>query len=139
MIVFSEAVDAARYCISVQHALQQVKWPKKLYDCWAGRIETDGTGCLSAKGLRVRMGFHVGSPKGKENPVTGRSDYFGKDVNYAARVSACGAGGQIILSAVAMEALLPFYCDPVKPLKVNACCGAVRCAGEGGGGDQICA
>ena len=60
----------------------------------------------SSQGVRVRMGFHVGTPMVKESPMTGRTDYFGRDVNYAARVSSARTGGQIITSSVTMEQLL---------------------------------
>ncbi len=43
--------------------------------------------------LRVRIGLHTGSG------TLGGDDYFGLDVHRAARVSATGHGGQIVVSA----------------------------------------
>ena len=58
------------------------------------------------QGVRVRVGFHAGTPMVRESPITGRTDYFGRDVNYAARVSSAGTGGQIITSSATVRELL---------------------------------
>lgn len=44
------------------------------------------------------MGAHWGEPKCKEDPATGRMDYFGKMVNKAARIESLAKGGQIFVS-----------------------------------------
>jgi hypothetical protein len=57
--------------------------------------------------LRVRMGLHTGSPQ-----LVG-DHYVGLDVHRAARIAACGHGGQILLSAttqVLVEQRLPPGC-----------------------------
>ena len=43
--------------------------------------------------IRVRMGIHTGTPL-----LTAEGGYVGPDVNRAARIAACGHGGQILLS-----------------------------------------
>ncbi|OLY81935.1 Adenylate cyclase [Smittium mucronatum] len=53
---------------------------------------------LIYRGLRVRMGIHVGTPLCEEDPITNRMDYFGPMVNRAARVSGVADGGQIFVS-----------------------------------------
>ena len=78
--------------------------------------QEDNHGRIIWKGLRVRMGFHTGEPSDKENPVTTRTDYFGRDVNYAARVSSMGTGGQILISSASVQDLLPHYSDVTNPL-----------------------
>ncbi|OMJ07784.1 Adenylate cyclase [Smittium culicis] len=53
---------------------------------------------LIYRGLRIRMGIHVGTPLCEEDPITSRMDYFGPMVNRAARVSGVADGGQIYVS-----------------------------------------
>ena len=50
------------------------------------------------KGLRVRMGVHVGTPKVVRDPMTRRVEYIGPVVNAAARITAMTHGGQIVMS-----------------------------------------
>eukprot|EP00667_Euglena_gracilis_P002793 EG_transcript_2799 len=107
MCAFGSVPDAAKFCVAVQHGLMDVKWPKELYSNAAARIDDDAAGRIIWKGLRVRMGFHTGQPTPQENPLTQRTDYLGKDVNYAARVAGVGAGGQILLSSASVRELLP--------------------------------
>jgi len=114
MCAFPSCVDATKYCIAVQRSLVDAKWPKEIYNNYAARVQDDGQGHIVWKGLRVRMGLHSGQPSSKENPVTTRTDYFGKDVNYAARVSAVGCGGQILISASSMEDLFPYCSESIE-------------------------
>jgi predicted ATPase/class 3 adenylate cyclase len=48
---------------------------------------------LAAGPIRVRMGIHTGTPRVIEN------GYVGIDVHRAARIAACGHGGQVLVSA----------------------------------------
>lgn len=64
------------------------------------------------KGLRVRMGVHVGVPKVARDPMTGRVEYIGPAVNAAARITAMTHGGQIVLSR---EAYLKLKDAPEPP------------------------
>jgi predicted ATPase/class 3 adenylate cyclase len=59
-----------------------------------------GAAAQATKGLapgpiRVRMGIHTGTPHLSED------DYVGMDVHRAARIAACGHGGQVLVSASA--------------------------------------
>lgn len=56
---------------------------------------------LEATPIRVRMGLHTGSPHLTEE------GYVGVDVNRAARIAACGHGGQVLLSAATASLLQP--------------------------------
>jgi len=60
-----------------------------------GAIEaaSAGTSALAAGPIRVRMGIHTGTPH------LGKEGYVGHDVHRAARIAACGHGGQVLLSA----------------------------------------
>src|SRR6266508_1739241 len=48
---------------------------------------------LATTPIRVRMGLHTGTP------FLAEEGYVGPDVNRAARIAACGHGGQVLVSA----------------------------------------
>ncbi len=50
--------------------------------------------------VMVRIGAHVGEAVARQDPVTGRVDWFGPTVNRAARVAAAAHGGQIVVTDV---------------------------------------
>jgi len=70
---FPRARDAVAAAVDAQRALRDHEWP-------------DG------HELRVRMGLHTGEPH------LGEEGYLGLDVVRAARISAAGHGGQILIS-----------------------------------------
>src|SRR5215217_7605506 len=70
---FPRARDAVAAAVDAQHALAAHEWPQ-------------------GKEVRVRMGLHTGEPQ------VGDEGYLGLDVVRAARISAAGHGGQILLS-----------------------------------------
>ena len=70
---FPRARDAVRGAVDAQRALRDHTWPE------GGEV-------------RVRMGLHTGEPS------VGDEGYLGLDVVRAARISAAGHGGQILLS-----------------------------------------
>jgi len=70
---FPRARDAVSAAVDAQRALRDHEWP-------------DG------REVRVRMGLHTGEPH------VGEEGYLGLDVVRAARISAAGHGGQILLS-----------------------------------------
>ena len=76
--VFVSAPEAAATAVEVQHAVHAEPWPQEAR-------------------IRVRVGLHSGSATERGG------NYFGAVVNRAARVSAAGRGGQIILSAATAE------------------------------------
>ena len=53
----------------------------------------EATEGLASGPIRVRMGIHTGTPH------LGEDDYVGMDVHRAARIAACGHGGQVLVSA----------------------------------------
>lgn len=55
------------------------------------------------RGLRVRMGVHLGSPRVTIDPATDRGTYAGPAVDGAARITALAHGGQILLSKAALR------------------------------------
>eukprot|EP01059_Diplonema_ambulator_P023899 TRINITY_DN3954_c0_g1_i1.p1 TRINITY_DN3954_c0_g1~~TRINITY_DN3954_c0_g1_i1.p1 ORF type:complete len:1187 (+),score=234.24 TRINITY_DN3954_c0_g1_i1:51-3611(+) len=97
MVTFSTASDAVSFCIEAQLALMNCDWPEDiLLDSHCTPITKDGQ--LIYRGMRVRMGLHVGTVGVEVDPVTNRSDYYGHTVNIAARIEAVGKGGCIICS-----------------------------------------
>jgi class 3 adenylate cyclase len=70
---FVRARDAVRGAVDAQRALRAHRWPE-------------------AAEVRVRMGLHTGEPS------VGDEGYLGLDVVRAARISAAGHGGQILVS-----------------------------------------
>src|SRR5438105_9897869 len=72
-IAFRRARDAVAAAVAAQRALAEHDWP-------------------AGAEVRVRMGLHSGEP------AIGENRYTGLGVHRAARVSAAGHGGQILLS-----------------------------------------
>jgi class 3 adenylate cyclase len=70
---FPRARDAVAAAVDAQRALRDHSWP-------------------GAAAVRVRMGLHTGEPN------IGEEGYLGIDVVRAARISAAGHGGQILVS-----------------------------------------
>ncbi len=94
MIAFPTAGSAVRFCLDAQDRLHHAAWPDSV-------LGSD----VVFRGLKVRMGVHVGDPLCRRDPLTGRMDYYGRMVNRAARVGAAGHGGQIVLSSAAYAEL----------------------------------
>ncbi len=57
------------------------------------RAAAEAVAALAAGPVRVRMGIHTGTPH------LGEEGYVGIDVHRAARIAACGHGGQVLISA----------------------------------------
>jgi predicted ATPase/class 3 adenylate cyclase len=53
----------------------------------------EATEALAPGPIRIRMGIHTGTP------YVGEEGYVGVDVHRAARIAACGHGGQVLVSA----------------------------------------
>lgn len=106
MVAFSDPIAATRWCLDVQRALHELDWPEDLLtELVQQRLYEKGADPL-LRGLRVRMGIHLGTPESRLNNQ-GRMDYFGAVVNRAARLCAAGHGGQILVSEAVWEAIGP--------------------------------
>eukprot|EP00727_Mastigamoeba_balamuthi_P003382 m51a1_g13040 putative serine threonine-protein kinase receptor (411) ;mRNA; r:720-2758 len=112
MIAFQHVSDAVCYASEAQKLLIQAQWDPKLLEHPACAEVRDLVGNLIFRGLRVRMGIHVGEPDVDESTETGSSfskntrvDYIGPAVNKTARVAAAAKGGQVVLSTAAREEL----------------------------------
>jgi len=78
--VFRAAPDAVEAAVEIQRAMAKHAWP-------------DG------RAVRVRIGIHTG------RPTSTPTGYQGISVNAAARLCACGHGGQVLLSRAVQMAL----------------------------------
>jgi hypothetical protein len=101
-IVFSSAYDAAAFCLSAVMSLWLETWPS---DCRAfAAARSQGR----YKGLGVRLGFDVGNEYETATDVdTHGVLYSGRLVKNSKVISDKGHGGQIVLTARAVEALKP--------------------------------
>ena len=98
MVAFPDVVSAATWCLTVQATLLALDWPAGILALSDAAEVAAPNGDLIFRGLRVRMGIHVGEPDPHVDPLTGRMDYFGPVVNKAARVSGSAVGGQVVVS-----------------------------------------
>jgi class 3 adenylate cyclase len=99
-LVFVRAFDALRWCVEAQNALLAVAWPESLLSHPGAAEEVDGgmDERTVFRGLRVRMGVHVGHPRVVKDAMTRRVEYVGSVVNTAARMTALAHGGQVVVS-----------------------------------------
>ena len=79
-VAFSRAKDAVAAAVEAQLAIAEQAWPE-------------------GAELRVRMGVHTGEP------TVGEERYVGLGVHRAARISAAGHGGQVLVSQTTRELL----------------------------------
>jgi class 3 adenylate cyclase len=98
-MAFQNTSDALAWCMEAQLELIKLRWPEALLDHPGAAEEWGDTDDrVIYKGLRVRMGVHVGQPRVVRDPMTRRVEYIGPVINAAARITAMTHGGQILLS-----------------------------------------
>ncbi len=95
MVAFPDAAKAVDFCMDVQCTLQEHPWSPELLALPEAREDA------GFRGLRVRMGVHVGEPEVR--PQGDGVDYFGPMVNRTARIASAGHGGQVLISREAWE------------------------------------
>eukprot|EP01012_Entosiphon_sulcatum_P010256 TRINITY_DN1595_c0_g1_i1.p1 TRINITY_DN1595_c0_g1~~TRINITY_DN1595_c0_g1_i1.p1 ORF type:complete len:1244 (-),score=239.59 TRINITY_DN1595_c0_g1_i1:41-3721(-) len=98
MAAFTAPTDALNWCLEMQTALLKLDWPAPLLQHPAASEEKLPSGETLWRGLRVRMGMHLGEPTAERDPRTLRMDYFGPMVNKAARIGGVSKGGQVVYS-----------------------------------------
>nr|WP_246357176.1 adenylate/guanylate cyclase domain-containing protein [Pyxidicoccus fallax] len=106
MIAFPTVLEALRWCLDAQEALLRAPWPAEVL-AQPEAAEEHGPRGLLHRGLRVRMGIHVGESGCRVDARTGRVDYLGRMVNVAARVTSAGHGGQVLVSGGAWAQAAP--------------------------------
>eukprot|EP01062_Namystynia_karyoxenos_P002850 TRINITY_DN109_c0_g1_i2.p1 TRINITY_DN109_c0_g1~~TRINITY_DN109_c0_g1_i2.p1 ORF type:complete len:2038 (+),score=469.19 TRINITY_DN109_c0_g1_i2:115-6228(+) len=103
MVAFSNALDALIWCVGTQFDLMKQDWPSGMLEHrFAERVEAED-GSLIWNGPRVRMGVHTGPMRAEVDEVSERMDYYGPEVNKAARIGGLGTGGEIVASEEALE------------------------------------
>lgn len=119
MVAFASVLEALHWCLDAQEALLRAPWPADVL-AQPEAAEEQGPRGLLHRGLRVRMGVHVGEPECRIDEGTGRMDYLGRMVNVTARVTSAGHGGQVLVSggawALAAPALESLGRPAVRPL-----------------------
>jgi predicted ATPase/class 3 adenylate cyclase/Tfp pilus assembly protein PilF len=104
MIAFASSQNAVLCCLEIQRMLHQAVWPRVKNSVGVGAwYDTEENSVF--RGLRVRMGAHTGDPMSEIDTVTKRRDYFGPDINRAARISSAAHGGQLLVSNTTWETL----------------------------------
>jgi serine/threonine protein kinase len=119
-MAFADPLQAVRWCAAVQRGLLDVDWPQRLVDCEAA-AEVFGNGAdnrVVFRGLRVRMGMHVGHERAIVDRRTRQAEYRGATAREALCLVARALPGQVLLSAPAAEAVRDGP-EPVHPLGVS--------------------
>eukprot|EP00899_Mesostigma_viride_P013259 jgi/Mesvir1/21934/Mv16716-RA.2 len=82
-------------------------WPPELVSFGAGKEERGGaSGAFSYRGLRVRMGIHIGIAEDCTSQVNGRQHYHGEVMEVTKSISDCASvGGQVLMSMLAWQSL----------------------------------
>ena len=90
MVAFEALADGCAFAMDVQERLAEATWPSDLK--LPPSMESQGW-----KGITIRIGLHYGEVETEVGEVSGRTDYFGRTVNRAARLeSVCVPGGVAI-------------------------------------------
>ena len=121
MVALKSADDAVSLAIGIQEALFRHQWETKNIDLqYQAAMEESGGGGKPGgqkdgdydklwSGLRVRVGVHFAMVSIKLDEVTKGYDYYGDGVNTAARVESVAHGGQVVITAEALNALSPDF------------------------------
>ncbi len=97
MVAFKSSIDAVQFALELQVALHIAAWPDAVHTHPSSIAEP------GFRGLRVRVGVHLGDAVGRANPITGIMDYHGPEVNRSARVCDAAHGGQIVVSGAVWD------------------------------------
>jgi class 3 adenylate cyclase len=119
MIAAGDEGRAMQLATDIQLRLLRAGFPRAIDDVYAAStddalrtVDDDPDFVCKAQpsacwhGLRVRIGIHSGTPGVVFDEVTKGYDYYGPEVNIAARVEAVGQGGQICCTRAFVDAQL---------------------------------
>ena len=87
MVAFEDMTSGCSFAMAVQEKIMSTTWPTEL-------ILPDNFISNGWNGLVLRIGIHFGEVTTEVSKLSGRTDYFGRTVNRAARLEgACTPGG----------------------------------------------
>eukprot|EP00899_Mesostigma_viride_P017695 jgi/Mesvir1/25927/Mv25943-RA.2 len=112
-LVFHNPTDALGWAMDVQRTLlfpatlfKESDWPAELLSFGAGKEERSVDGTFLYRGLRVRMGIHIGMPESCTMHANGRQHYQGEVVEVTKAIQdAAASGGQVLVSMPAWQSL----------------------------------
>eukprot|EP00993_Chasmostoma_nieuportense_P005987 NODE_65_length_3545_cov_17.143944_g60_i0.p1 GENE.NODE_65_length_3545_cov_17.143944_g60_i0~~NODE_65_length_3545_cov_17.143944_g60_i0.p1 ORF type:complete len:1163 (-),score=361.05 NODE_65_length_3545_cov_17.143944_g60_i0:57-3521(-) len=96
MISWNDPIKACKFCLAIQDQLRDLPINALMEDIPETRSQKhvfNGEEVWLWRGLRVRMGIHMGECHAVLDPITNRMDYFGPMVNKSSRVEAHANGG----------------------------------------------
>lgn len=99
-LAFHTANDALGFALNLQERLREADWDDDIL-CYSDAAVCETT---HNRGLRVRMGIHMGAVKTSQNAVTGRLEYTGPTMDRARVIEGMAEGGQILASTQTYEA-----------------------------------
>jgi class 3 adenylate cyclase len=100
---FQNVNDALEWCMAVQQELLTKDWPEELLANPAASEEMSHNDVLVFRGLRVRMGIHVGTARLVVDPATHSVEFVGPNVNMAAQLAELAQAGQVLMTKTAYK------------------------------------
>jgi len=97
MIVFSSPEKAIQFAARAHEQALNANWPMHIMHLPYCKSVINQSGELLLRGPRLRIGIGYGYPNCVMDRITQQMDYFGLDVNKAARVEALATGGEILI------------------------------------------
>jgi class 3 adenylate cyclase len=115
MIAAGDDEAAMQLCIDIQLELMKATFPAAIDEVYNAGTDNDldaidddpdthGVATATWNGPRVRVGIHTGRPGVVFDDVAKSYDYYGPDVNVAARVEGAAVGGQICCTRAVVQA-----------------------------------
>ena len=97
-LAFHTANDALNFALQLQERLREADWDEDILQFGEAAASGDH------RGLRVRVGVHMGDVATTQNAVTGRLEYRGPTLERAKQIEGMAQGGQILVSEPTWEA-----------------------------------
>ncbi|ELR18280.1 protein kinase domain containing protein [Acanthamoeba castellanii str. Neff] len=117
-VAFRQAIGAVAWCSSAQRALVVADWPAGLLRINGAHAEYGNSSDehFVYRGLRVRMGVHVGPVRRIMDPKTRRVEYIGSQA-----IAHVSSGGQVLVSPDVKAELtdLPDEIGRMRPLRIQ--------------------
>lgn len=91
-LALHNVVDAFGFALDLQKSLREAQWDEDILSF----PEACHDPVANLRGLRVRMGIHLGEVTTRRNAVIGRLEYTGETMEVAKQVEGLADGGQIV-------------------------------------------